>query len=435
MQNLKKYFEQFEKEFSKLEKIDAKFYEDFGVTAFCSSAKSKDSKGNPSEEWIRARFVWSIVQSGMYDKENICVEFNIPKGNHGKAIKPDVVVFKSRTWLSDYEEAKKSKNFSKIRQDILVIFETKNHDKSIDDAMENQLRSAMNENESEERIFGIYFDDRDGVLIFKKIGNSPIRRFYENKELEFDGIGALNYGERDLLSELPSQKDFVENNESIANPERLKLEYLDAIDESNFTDVLNSIKRSNDKIQPKTPVNLLVVEFLTLKVFDEKRSQKNNDFTKFYITEEEKENRKVFRERIDRLYKDAKREYPKVLSKPYFEYDSMGRPKDINDELFLIEIVEVFQKRAILKTKNESFNQIIFNNFGSEAQKADKGQFFTPIPVVKTIIKMLNPRKNEVLCDPCCGICDFPAMAFRHANRAEIKNEDFFSNRRTFLRF
>lgn len=76
----------------------------------------------------------------------------------------------------------------------------------------------MNENESEERIFGLYFDNQDGVLIFKKIGNSPIRRFYELKELEFDGIRALNYDERDLFSELPSQKDFVENNESISNP-------------------------------------------------------------------------------------------------------------------------------------------------------------------------------------------------------------------------
>lgn len=93
------------------------------------------------------------------------------------------------------------------------------------------------------------------------------------------------------------------------------------------------------------------------------------------------------------------------------------KPIHSNDEKFLIELVNIFQKRAILKAKNESFNQIIFNNFGNEKQKADKGQFFTPIPIVKTIIKFLNPIKGEELCDPCCGICDFLAMAFRHSYR------------------
>jgi type I restriction enzyme M protein len=63
------------------------------------------------------------------------------------------------------------------------------------------------------------------------------------------------------------------------------------------------------------------------------------------------------------LYKDAKRAYPKVLSKPFFFYDKLLRPSDSNDEKFLIALVQIFQRKAILKSKNESFNQIIFNNF------------------------------------------------------------------------
>ena len=38
---------------------------------------------------------------------------------------------------------------------------------------------------------------------------------------------------------------------------------------------------------------------------------------------------------------------------------------------------------------------------------------------------MLNPIKGEELCDPCCGSCDFPAMAFRHAHR---KDEEYPPN-------
>ncbi len=144
---------------------------------------------------------------------------------------------------------------------------------------------------------------------------------------------------------------------------KLKLDSLDAIDEENFKDTMNLLKRENDKIHPKNPVQSLIVEFLTLKVYDEKRSQRQKTFLQFYILPEEIGNLKTFRERIMKLYQDAKKEYSRVLSKPLFSYSSDVKPSDSGDEKFLIALVEVFQKRAILKAKNESFNQIIFNNF------------------------------------------------------------------------
>ncbi|MFY9161446.1 MAG: N-6 DNA methylase [Paludibacteraceae bacterium] len=423
---LSTYYEKFDSQFSDLETIDSSWYQEIlGITAFCSKAKAKDTKGNFSEEYVRARFVWSLINSGMYNKEYICVEFGFPKGNGGKSLNPDIVVFKNKDWLQDYEQAKASKNFAKIRQNVLVIFETKKNNKSVESAIENQLRSAMELNTSQDRIFGVYFDDQSDILIFKKIGNSEIRRFNETNELQQDGIIGWNLEKRDLLVDLPSQQDFIENNESISDLAKLKLDSLDAIDEANFNDLMNSLKRANDSIRPESPLREMIVEFLTLKVFDEKRSKRDKSYLEFYILPEEKRKdglaEKSFRERINNLYKEAQKEYPKVLGreKRMFTYDSEFRPSKSNDEKFLVALVETFQQRAILKAKNESFNQIIFNNFGSEAQKADKGQYFTPIPVVKNIVKLLNPIKGEELCDPCCGICDFPAMAFRYSHRAE----------------
>lgn len=423
---LKDYFSDFDSKFKDLKIIDREWYEsEVGVIAFCSTAKVKDVKGNFSEEYIRARLVWSLINSGMYNKEYICVEFGFPKGNTKTKLKPDIVVFKNKNWLEEFKEAEKNKNFSKLRKNMLVIFEGKKNNKSIESAIENQLRSAMTENTSKDRIFGVYFDDNDDILIFKKIGNSEIRRFNEEKELQLDGMISWNLDNRDLLIHLPSQKDFIDNNESISDLTKLKLDSLDAIDEANFSDLMNTLKRANDSIRPESPLRPLIVEFLTLKVFDEKRSKKNNTYLEFYILPEEKRKdglaEKSFRERIDNLYKAAQNEYKNVLEreKRIFSYDSSLRPSKSSDEKFLIALVEIFQQRAILKAKNESFNQIIFNNFGDEKQKADKGQFFTPIPVVKNIIKMLNPIKGEELCDPCCGICDFPAMAFRYSHRDE----------------
>lgn len=435
MKKLRDYFKEFDFKYKDLQEIDRNWYEiETGVCAFCSSSKTKDNKGNLSEEYIRARFVWSLIRSGMYQKEYMCVEFSYPKGNGGKSLKPDIVVFKNKDWLSDYEEAKSSKDFSKIRKNVLVIFETKKNTETVESAIENQLRSAMELNTSKDRVFGVYFDNCDDILIFKKIGNSEIRRFYEKKELQMDGMFGWNLHNRDLLVELPSQQDFINNNESISNLQKLKLDNLDAIDEVNFSELMNTLKRANDSIRPESPLRPLIVEFLTLKVFDEKRSKRENTYLDFYILPEEKRKdglgEKSFRQRIDNLYKAAQNEYKNVLEreKRIFSYDTMFRPSKSSDEKFLIALVEIFQQRAILKATNESFNQIIFNNFGDEKQKADKGQFFTPIPVVKNIIKMLNPIKGEELCDPCCGICDFPAMAFRYSYRNEPEYPDNASN-------
>jgi type I restriction enzyme M protein len=427
--NLKQYYDEFDMKYGTLEEIDKSFYKNLGVVSFISKAKTKDINGELSEEYIRARFVYSLIHSGLYPKEYICVEFGFPKGNTKTKLKPDIVVFKNKKWLDDFKNAQTNKNFSIIRQNILVIFETKKNNKSIENAIENQLRSAMNENESKDRIFGIYFDNQDDILIFKKFGNSPIRRFDENIESSGSGIENLNFDKRDFLVDLPSYEDFKQNNESISNLEKLTINSLEAIDETNFASFMYQLKKNADLLKPKHDERDLIVEFLTLKVFDEKRSKRDKVNLDFYVKPEEIKNdglaQESFRERIIKLYKNAKKEYSKVLSKPYFNYDKNFRPSDANEERFLIALIQNFQKRAILKSKNESFNQIIFNNFGNEKQKADKGQFFTPIPVVKAIINILNPIKGEEVCDPCCGIADFPAMAFKYSHR---KDEEYPPN-------
>ncbi len=424
--NLQKYYNEFDTKYKELKEIDKKFYADLGVIAFNSKAKTKDLEDNFSEEYIRARFIYTLIHSGLYPKEYICVEFGFPKGNTKTKLKPDIVIFKNKEWKKDYDDAIANKNFSKIRQNILVIFETKKNNKSLESAIENQLRSAMNENESEDKIFGIYFDNEESILIFKKFGNSPIRRYNEILEKSSGGIQNLNFDTRDLLNDIPSFEDFKNNNESISNLEKLTINSLEAIDETNFERFMSLLKKDADRIKPKHEVRDLIVEFLTLKVFDEKRSKRDKTNLKFYIKPNEIKKdglaEQSFRKRISQLYKDAKIEYKTVLSKAYFTYDKNYRPSDSNEERFLIALVDNFQKRAILKSKNESFNQIIFNNFGSEQQKAEKGQFFTPIPVVKAIIKMLNPIQNEDLCDPCCGIADFPTMAFRHSYKGKVND-------------
>jgi type I restriction enzyme M protein len=47
-------------------------------------------------------------------------------------------------------------------------------------------------------------------------------------------------------------------------------------------------------------------------------------------------------------------------------------------------------------------------------QKGQKGQYFTPRPVVKMAVKMVNPQDGERVIDPACGSCGFLIHTIRH---------------------
>lgn len=50
-------------------------------------------------------------------------------------------------------------------------------------------------------------------------------------------------------------------------------------------------------------------------------------------------------------------------------------------------------------------------------QKGQKGQYFTPRPVVKMAVKMLHPQDGERVIDPACGSCGFLIHTIRHVQR------------------
>lgn len=123
---LNDFMKKFDELFKNLKEINKEWYKkEVDVVSYCKKSSTRNTKGEYSEEYIRARFVWSLVNSGMYQKEYLCVEFSIPKGNGGKSINPDILVFKDKNWLDMYENAQKNGDFSEIRKNILVVFETK----------------------------------------------------------------------------------------------------------------------------------------------------------------------------------------------------------------------------------------------------------------------------------------------------------------------
>jgi type I restriction enzyme M protein len=431
--NLKHYFDKFELKFKNIDSVTNEWYfESCGVKANLMHKEEKLylTDGSYSEEWYRARLVWSLVESKMFEPDTILVEHTIPKGSDGaKSLNPDIVIFKSNNWINIWESwDKKSSVPQKIREDYLILFEIKENDKKIKNAIEKQLEEAMN-NYIGEEVFGIYLDCFDDILIFRKELANPIKRYNLSKILNIDGFERLNVGNRDNLYDFPSFSILFDDINLINRVDTLNFKTNQPIDEESFKNMIEFTNQKQDKLSLSRNVQDLIVEFLTLKVFDEKEVKKSTSpYFNFYVKDDEINNgygSQVFRKRIFNLYKKAKEEYKNIFNPSAFSYNAKGEnyiPSHGDDEKFLIGIIKIFQKKTILETKNTTFNQIIFNNFGSSINKAKEKQFFTPIPVVKSIVKMINPQKEETICDPCAGICDFLAMAFRYIYKNELEN-------------
>ena len=427
--SLVKNFKDFEVKFKDIVEIDSNWYlKNCGVFSANKLAKVTDSKGNHSEEWYRARMVWSLVESKMYPSDIICVEFTIPKGSEGaKSLNPDIVVFKTNKWKSHYDLWDKSKSLPEaLAKEILVIGEVKADNSKIESAVTKQMGEAMNSYIGEQ-VFGIYFDNGIDVILFRKQGTNAIKRYNPLKMIDGEGAVKLNLGNRDSISDLPTFKAFFDNLQATEDVSKLNFDTNQPIDEDSFTDLLSFINRQQDRLNLSRNVQDLIVEFLTLKVADEKEIKKGKKkYFDFYIKPEEIKNEygtQDFRKRLIGLYDRVKTEYKSIFNPPAFKYDKKGdnfTPSHGDDEKFLIGLINVFQKKTILETQNANFNQIIFNNFGNSVEKAKEKQFFTPVPVVEAIVKVINPQENESICDPCSGICDFLAMSFRHIYKSEL---------------
>jgi len=406
--------------------ITSDWYEqELGVkTKKTINAKAFNTKNEPSEEYIRARFVYMLIATDKYKPENICVEATLPKGNGGKSIDSDIIIFKDSDWVG------KDFSSSEIRKKMLVVMEAKQEGKKedIEAVINKQLRTAMNEYEGDPDneinfIFGVYFDEQQDILILKKENNHPLKRYNKDKIREDDTYNVFN---RDFVEDLPSFEDFMNNIERFKDKSQLLLEDLEPIDQYTFDELIEPLNRAKDKIGVSLDIHSLIVEFLTYKVFDEKKAKKDSSFLKFYIEKNEAggsaSELQNFRRRFFNLQKDAQRDYGTILNNPIFTYiERQGKlqPNHKDGEAFLIELIKVLEFKSILNASNESFNQIIFNNFGSSVDKALEKQFFTPIPAARMIVQMLNPNKEETIVDPCSGICDFLAVSFRHMHNPQ----------------
>ena len=86
-----------------------------------------------------------------------------------------------------------------------------------------------------------------------------------------------------------------------------------------------------------------------------------------------------------------------------------------------LEIVRLLERYNLSDT-SEDVKGIAFERFLGKTFRGEIGQFFTPRPIVEFMVRMVDPREGEVICDPASGSGGFLIRFF------EIVREKIFAD-------
>jgi len=390
--------------------------------------KIRNEKGEKVEEYYKWQFIYSLIYSGLFQKDFIGVEACFPKGSlSAKPIKFDSAVFDETDWLQKYNnywQNKAQDSLDWLRKHLIGVIEFKKEDgRDIEKYINQQLKPAMKESEKE-FVVGFYYDT-ERVWIFQK-KNNKILRYDESKNQkgEESGIGDLSLHLPDGYWNIPSFEEILNKISKSKTFDRAKrtiddLEVISSIHTKQVNDALSDILRTLDKVGLVNQIGYgLLIQVLALKIFDEKNNEKNRSATlKFYITEDERKYKTLadpsiqqFIARIKQIHDDAKGIYQIILEENIIDWKN---PSHISA---IVSIVENFQDYSFVKSYKTDLYQLVFYRFANEFAKERKGQFITPIWLIDFLVKIVNPRGNETVIDPCVGIADFLSLSYVNSN-------------------
>ena len=107
-------------------------------------------------------------------------------------------------------------------------------------------------------------------------------------------------------------------------------------------------------------------------------------------------------------------------TKDYYKADDLFTTTDrldISEETFR-RIVKELERFDLSKT-GDDIKGLAFEKFLGTTFRGDLGQFFTPRPIVDFMVDLLDPREDELICDPAAGSGGFLIPHLRARPRAD----------------
>lgn len=316
------------------------------VTYHCSRDFTTSFK-NP-EEKVRAYYLTELVINKHYTKERIDFEVIVPRRKPED--KADIVIYED-------DELKKPYLVVECKKDGITDAEFK---QAIEQAFgnANSLRAKFasviaGTTKTAFDVAGFKPSEREKNVISdisEKYGKAPKYRFIK--------------GETDKELEIVSREELIR-----------------ALEKSHDT------VWQGGRLAPTTAFDE-ISKLLFCKLKDEKDTPKGKTY-KFQIgTHEPPE--EVYK-RIDIIYQKAKKEDAEV-----FKEDIRLEPK------IVYSVVEHLQSLALNKIDLDT-KGVAFERFMEDFFRGKMGQFFTPRPIIQFCVKMMNPKRDDLVLDPACG--------------------------------
>lgn len=159
------------------------------------------------------------------------------------------------------------------------------------------------------------------------------------------------------------------------------------------------------------------VKLLVMKLHDE---QSESEPLQFGITQSEyrlilADKPSAFEKRLERLYHSVRKSFSTLLT------DEGLKLKPLT----LGHVVSRLQNLSLTRTPGDVKGEA-FQTFTYRHQRGDRGEFFTPHPIVRLAVEMIAPQPNETVVDPACGSGGFLIQAIDYVRRthprADLKN-------------
>ncbi|OOF70908.1 restriction endonuclease subunit M, partial [Rodentibacter caecimuris] len=341
-------------------------------------------------------------------------------------IKIDGAIFDDKKWFEHYKNYHQNGDIDSLewlREHLIVVIEFKKEDKkNIPEVWDKQLKAYLRESDRK-FCLGILYDT-GRLYLFKKQNNKLLRFSDEyNTKGEDSKTKELCLHLTDPYLNIPSFQYLldIENlkEKDLSSRTIFDLDIISGVHSTQINDVMSNILRTMDKVGLTNQRGFeILIQILSLKIFDEKRNEKNNNrYLDFYITPSEKkyesladENVQKLIERINQLRGDASGAYTRILKNNVFN------SKNENHVKVLIEVISQFQNYSFVRSHKTDLYQLVFYKFATPFSKENNAQFVTPLPLIDFLVKVVNPRNGETVIDPTVGIADFLSVSYVNSN-------------------
>lgn len=396
----------------------------------------RKTNGTKNEQYYKWQCLSALVDAGLFPKDLMGTEVHFPKGNKSSAaLKLDAAVFDDASWFEHYQDYHTNNNADALdwlRKHLVVAMEFKKEDnKNIAEVWDKQLKAYIKESETA-FCLGILYDT-ERLYLFRKYKGKFLRYSEEyNTKGEESGTKELSLHLPDPYRNIPTLEQILtyEESKQIDRSRRgiVNLDVISGLQSTQISDAMSAILRTLDKMGMVNQKGFeILIQILSLKIFDEKRNEHNTHrFLDFYLSEEEKSFNSLadagvqsLITRIKNLRHEASGDYYRILSDETLDFRN---EKHVH---VLIEVIRQFQDYSFVRSQKTDLYQMVFYKFAGEFAKDQHAQFVTPLPMIEFLVNIVNPRNGESVIDPTVGIADFLSVSYVNSN-SKLDDKNIF---------